>query len=103
MKSTDFTSVKRVLDMVFRIFGDPGTIVSDNGPPFTSNEFLRYCELKEISVLKSPPYHPQSNGIAERAVQTFKIQMNKLALAHGHLPLALRRDVSGGLPSSTHS
>ena len=57
---------------VFSRFGLPVSIVSDNGPCFTSEEFgmfTRFCGLRHI---KSAVYKPATNGLAERMVQTFK-------------------------------
>lgn len=51
--------------------------MSDNGPPFGATEFITFCRNCGIECLKSPPYHPQSNGSAERAVQTVKSSLKK--------------------------
>lgn len=56
----------------FSLYGLPTKIVSDNGPPFNSAMFKRYCESNGIIFQNSPPYHAQSNGLAERGVQTAK-------------------------------
>lgn len=65
---------------IFAIFGLPKQVVSDNGPPFGSKNFLDFCKSNGIECLKSPPYHPQSNGSAERGVQTIKSALKKFLL-----------------------
>eukprot|EP00102_Acyrthosiphon_pisum_P025989 XP_016663199.1 PREDICTED: uncharacterized protein LOC107884813 [Acyrthosiphon pisum] len=57
---------------VFAFFGLPEEIVSDNGPPFGSWLFNSYGNQSNIKITKTPPFHSQSNGLAERAVQTVK-------------------------------
>ncbi|RWS21805.1 uncharacterized protein B4U80_01249, partial [Leptotrombidium deliense] len=47
-------------------------ITTDNGPQFVSSEFEEWCKKNNIRHTTATPYHPASNGIAERAVQTFK-------------------------------
>jgi hypothetical protein len=77
MKYTDTISTLQKLEEIFITFGYPELIVSDNGPPFQGRVFQEYLKSKGIKYLHSPPRHPQSNGIAERAVQTFKSKMEK--------------------------
>ena len=47
-------------------------MVSDNGPQFTAREFAECMEANDIRHVTSAPYHPATNGLAERFVQTFK-------------------------------
>ena len=61
-----------ILDRLFSQHGVPDTIVSDNGTQFTSAIFSDYCKRHAIQHIFSPPYHPQSNGQAERFVDTLK-------------------------------
>ena len=62
----------------FASLGLPEVIVSDNAANFTSEEFEQFLRKNGIKHVKTPPYHPSSNGLAERAVQTFKEGMRKL-------------------------
>ena len=64
-------------ESIGKIFGYPVKCVSDNGPPFNSYAFAEYCKSKGIELIHSPPYHPASNGIVERAVQTTKNVLKK--------------------------
>ena len=56
------------LRSIFSTHDLPQQIVTDNGPTFTSEEFTKQNGIKHTL---SAPYHPSSNGLAERAVQTF--------------------------------
>ena len=60
---------------MFATHGLPAMIVSDNGTAFTSGEFQAFVKQNGIRHITSAPYHPASNGLAERAVQTFKAAM----------------------------
>ncbi|BHF75306.1 hypothetical protein SprV_0501840200 [Sparganum proliferum] len=60
------------LRRIFSQHGLPEVLVSDNGTQFTSSIFEDFCRQHNIQHLRSPPYHPQSNGQAERFVDTFK-------------------------------
>ena len=52
--------------------GLPDTIVTDNVAVFTSTEMKEIFSHNGIKHITSAPYHPASNSLAERAVQTFK-------------------------------
>ncbi|XP_055622859.1 uncharacterized protein K02A2.6-like [Toxorhynchites rutilus septentrionalis] len=63
---------------IFATHGMSQTLVTDNGRQFISEYFERYCEQNGILHLKTPPYHPQSNGLVERFVDTFKRTLKKI-------------------------
>lgn len=69
-----------VLEAVFEMFGDPEVLVADNGPPFQGKGFREFLENRDIRYINSPPYHPESNGIAERHVRTVKSYLKKVLL-----------------------
>ena len=56
----------------------PDTVVSDNGPCFASSVFSEFMRQNGIQDIKVAPYHPASNGLAERAVQTFEAGVKKM-------------------------
>lgn len=61
----------------FIIFEYPTTIVTDNGPPFSGELFQRFCVIKNIQLLHSPPYYLDSNGLVDKSVQTIKRDLDK--------------------------
>ena len=79
MSSTTSKATIEKLRSIFAQFGIPETLVSDNGPQFASEDFRSFCHSNGIHQVLVAPYHPSSNGLAERAVQTFKVGLKKLA------------------------
>ena len=75
--STSSATIEK-LRTTFATHGLPEKLVSDNGSCFTSEEFERFLSKNGIKHVKTAPYHPAANGLAERAVQTFKEGMKKL-------------------------
>ena len=73
------------LRSIFARYGLPEQLVSDNGSQFSSEEFLHFMRANGIKHIRCSPYHPSSNGAAERFVRTFKTAMKASKL--GGLPL----------------
>jgi hypothetical protein len=72
------TSAKFTIEAMREVFGRlglPTEICSDNGPPFPSKELVSFLADNGIKHILSAPYHPSSNGEAERFVRTFKNAM----------------------------
>ena len=59
-------------------FGLPDIIAIDNGPCFVSSEFEDFLTINGIKNWKSSPYHPSSNGLAEKAAQIIKHGLKKM-------------------------
>ena len=76
--STSSQATIQTLRTIFATHGLPETIVSDNVTGFTSSEFQQFLTQNGIKHIKTAPYHPATNGLAERAVQTFKEGMKKI-------------------------
>lgn len=72
MDSTTSSKTIQVLWGLFSRYGIPHVLVSDNGPQFCSEEFGTFLKSNGVKHIRSAPYHPASNGLAERFLQTFK-------------------------------
>lgn len=76
-------STINVLRELFSTHGLPDVIVSDNGSCFTSEEFRDFLKANAIRQVLIPPYHPASNGQAERMVQSFKEAIKRVISSGG--------------------
>ena len=72
MSSTTTSKTMEALRSIFARFGVPEQIISDNGPQFISHKFQMFTKRNGIKHITSAPYHPSTNGLAERFVQSFK-------------------------------
>ncbi|XP_055680707.1 uncharacterized protein K02A2.6-like [Lutzomyia longipalpis] len=79
--TTSSATISKILDACARL-GFMETLVTDNGPQFTSTEFAEFCQLRGIKHVTTAPFHPQSNGLAERFVDTLKRSLSKLSGEH---------------------
>ena len=75
-KATSMSTIEK-MRFTFATHGLPEMLVTDNGTIFKSTEFEAFLQKNGICHIKSAPYHPAMNGLAERAVQTFKAAMKK--------------------------
>jgi len=83
--STTASPTTEILKQVFSEFGVTKTIMTENGPPFSSKEFAAFASQYRFDHATSSPRYPQSNGFIERMVQTVKQSMRKCA-STGHDP-----------------
>lgn len=80
MRSTTAEKTVEVLRQLFSNYGLPREIVSDNGPQFIAEQFQYFMRMNGVKHTLTAPYHPASNGAAERAVQTLKNALKKHSL-----------------------
>ena len=78
MQSTTSAATIVKLKEIFATHGLPETIVSNNGPNFTSAELENFLSKNGVKHTKVLPYHPASNGQAQRAVRAFKEGVEKM-------------------------
>ena len=91
MASTTSESTINALRYLFSSYGIVEEIVSDNGPQFVSSEFQNFVKTNGIKHIRSAPYHPSSNGEAERAVRTFKTSMKTMKSEPGTMNQKIAR------------
>ena len=72
LTKTTSEAVINKLMTIFTRFGLAEEIVTDNASYFSSRQFKDWTSKYDIKHTTSSPYYPQSNGMAERAVQTAK-------------------------------
>ncbi|XP_063363502.1 uncharacterized protein K02A2.6-like [Cydia amplana] len=84
MNSITSSRTIEVFNSLFARHGYPVHLVTDNGPSFTSSEFKDFCKLKDIKHTFTPPYHPATNGAAERFVDIFKKHVLKIKESRGN-------------------
>lgn len=57
--------------------GIPESVISDNGPCYSSGEFCRFAEEWGFTHNTTSPHYPQANGLSEKTVQTAKRILDK--------------------------
>ena len=77
VNSATSSVTKDKMRSTFASHGLPDIVVSDSGSNFVSSEFKSFLQKNGIKHITSAPYHPSTNGLVERAVQTFKQGMKK--------------------------
>ena len=77
LHTTTTRAVTRVLSAMLARYGSADTLVTDNGPQFTSSEFAAFCAEWQINDVTSSPHFPQCNGKTEAAVKTVKCLFRK--------------------------
>ena len=113
LSSTTSAAIIERMKSIFARHGIPEILMSDNGPQYSAAEFLKFSKKYGFTHITSSPRYPQSNGEAERAVQTIKNLLSKsedpylsllcyrsTPLQNGHSPaqLLFGRNIRSNLP-----
>ena len=72
MGSMDSACLVKKLRPIFARLGNPKLMRSDNGPNYKGRELREALGEMGVKQMTSSPHYPESNGLAERAVQTIK-------------------------------
>jgi transposase InsO family protein len=76
---------------MFARFSLPVTMVSDNGPQFRSTEMEQFTKNTGIQHKFTAPYHPATNGQAERFEEMLKNGLRCIQNEQGDLIMKLNR------------
>ncbi|XP_058816399.1 uncharacterized protein K02A2.6-like [Topomyia yanbarensis] len=87
---TTDTTIKMMREF-FATFGLPSVLVTDRGTQFTSDQFQQFLKKNGITHKMGAPYHPATNGQAERYVQTFKDKIKALKCPRSEVHVALQK------------
>ena len=72
------TTARVLYNNYFSVFGFPQCLMSDQGTEFCGNVIAAMCSLLGVEKIRTTPYHPQTNGSAERVHQTLQRMIGKL-------------------------
>lgn len=78
VNNTTSATVIRLLRSAFSTHGLCEIVVTDNATSFVSNEMQKFLKANNIKHVTTAPYHPATNGLAERMVQTIKDKLKKM-------------------------
>ena len=73
------------MQAIFAKYRWPNTLVTENGPCYTSKEFQMLMESMSVNHITSSPHYPQSNGLVEKFVGIIKSLFHK-AKEEGQFP-----------------
>ena len=66
LPDTSSPTIIKYMKSIFARHGIPKTVISDN--PFDTAEFKKFQREWDFKLTTSSPYHPKSNGMAERNI-----------------------------------
>ena len=72
------TTARVLYNNYFSVFGFPQHLMSDQGTEFCGKVIAAMCSLLGVEKIRTTPYHPQTNGSAERVHQTLQRMIGKL-------------------------
>ena len=82
LPSSRSSSVIAKMKSIFSRHGIAEKVISDNGPCYASQEFAEFAKQFDFTHITSSLHFPQSNGLAEKSVQTVKRMFSKAKADH---------------------
>ena len=70
-------AISHHMQSIFSEYRWPDTLVTDNGPCYTSKEFQLLMQSMSVNHLIGSPHYPQSNGLVEKFVGIIKNLFHK--------------------------
>lgn len=80
LSDTTSETIIQKLKSNFARHGIPTTLISDNGPQYTSKDFVKFCQKWDIQHRTISPGNSKANGLAEATVKIAKKMMKKCSL-----------------------
>lgn len=77
LSTTTSKAIINHLKSIFSRHGIPERLISDNGPQYSSGEFVEFARVYGFDHVTSSPLYPQANGEVEKAVSTAKSLIGK--------------------------
>ena len=71
------TKARMLYNNYFSVFGFPQCLMSDQGTEFCGKVIAAMCSPLGVEKIRTTPYHPQTNGSAERVHQTLQRMMGQ--------------------------
>ena len=83
LRSIDAESIAEELIKLFARVGIPKEILTDQGSNFTSQLLAELYRMLHVHLIRTSPYHPQTDGLVERFNQTLKSMLRTAAVQEG--------------------
>lgn len=83
LKSIDAAIIAEELVKVFARVGIPEEVLTDQGSNFTSKLLAELYNMLHVHIIRTSPYHPQTDGLVERFNGTLKMMLRKTAAQEG--------------------
>ncbi len=74
--NTGTPAIIEAFEQIFADYGIPKELITDAGTNYTSKPFQDFCKSVGVEHRITSSYHHQSNGKAERMIQTVKCMLN---------------------------
>ena len=81
-KSRDKNCSLEIINEMFFHFSLPDQILSDQGRQFECGMMEEFCKLLQIEKSQTTPYHPQGDGLVERANRTLLNMLSTVVEEH---------------------